>query len=45
MLNGLGIETGVDLGKVVEASRFITGVLGKPPSSRYLQAHLARCAA
>jgi isopropylmalate/homocitrate/citramalate synthase len=45
MLNGLGIETGVDLEKVVEASRFITGVLNKPPASRYLQAYLAQCAA
>jgi isopropylmalate/homocitrate/citramalate synthase len=45
MLNGLGIETGVDLEKVVEASRFITGVLNKPPASRYVQAHLAQCVA
>ncbi|HEX8599803.1 MAG TPA: hydroxymethylglutaryl-CoA lyase [Chloroflexia bacterium] len=45
MLNGLGIETGVDLEKVVEASRFITTVLNKPPASRYLQAYLAQCAA
>ncbi|MEA2574108.1 MAG: hydroxymethylglutaryl-CoA lyase [Chloroflexia bacterium] len=45
MLNGLGIETGVDLEKVVEASRFITSVLNKPPASRYLQAYLAQCAA
>lgn len=45
MLNGLGVETGVDLEKVVEASRFITTVLNKPPASRYLQAYLAQCAA
>ncbi|HEY0072399.1 MAG TPA: hydroxymethylglutaryl-CoA lyase [Chloroflexia bacterium] len=44
MLHGLGIETGVDLEKVVEASRFISGVLNKPPASRYLQAYLAQCA-
>lgn len=43
MLQGLGIETGIDLEKVAEASRFITGVLNKPPASRYLQAHLAQC--
>jgi isopropylmalate/homocitrate/citramalate synthase len=43
MLHGLGIETGVDLEKVVEASRFISGVLHKPPASRYLQAYLAQC--
>jgi isopropylmalate/homocitrate/citramalate synthase len=45
MLNGLGIETGVVLEKVVEASRFITTVLNKPPASRYLQAYIAQCAA
>lgn len=45
MLHGLGVETGVQLEKVVEASRFITGVLNKPPASRYLQAYLAQCAA
>jgi isopropylmalate/homocitrate/citramalate synthase len=41
MLHGMGIETGVDLGKVVDASRFIAGVLGHSLSSRYL----AACAA
>jgi hydroxymethylglutaryl-CoA lyase len=40
MLHGMGIETGVYLSKVVEASRFITGVLGKGPASKYLQAEL-----
>ncbi|HVF99652.1 MAG TPA: hydroxymethylglutaryl-CoA lyase [Chloroflexia bacterium] len=45
MLDGLGVESGVQLEKVVEASRFITGVLNKPPASRYLQAYLAQCAA
>jgi isopropylmalate/homocitrate/citramalate synthase len=45
MLHGLGIETGVDLEKVVLASRFISGVLNKPPASRYLQAYLAQCVA
>lgn len=38
MLHGMGIETGVDLGKVVEASRYIRGVLGHELSSRYLKA-------
>jgi hydroxymethylglutaryl-CoA lyase len=45
MLHGLGVQTGVELEKVVEASRFITGVLNKPPASRYLQAFLAQCEA
>ena len=38
MLHGLGIETGVDLEKVVAASRFIAGKLGHAPASKYLQA-------
>jgi isopropylmalate/homocitrate/citramalate synthase len=41
MLDGMGIETGVDLPKVAEASRYILGVLGKPPASKYLQAYLS----
>ena len=38
LLHGLGIETGVDLDKVVAASRFILGRLGRAPASKYLQA-------
>ncbi len=38
MLDGMGIETGVQIGKVAEASRYILRALGKPPASRYLQA-------
>jgi hydroxymethylglutaryl-CoA lyase len=38
MLHGMGIETGVDLDRVVEASNYVLGVLGKAPASRYLQA-------
>jgi hydroxymethylglutaryl-CoA lyase len=34
MLNGLGIETGVDLDKVVEIGRWICGVIGKEPQSK-----------
>ena len=41
MLHGLGIETGVDLDKVVAASRFIAGKLGRAPASKYLQAATA----
>ncbi len=41
MLHGLGIETGVDLPSVVAASRFLAGVLGRTPTSRYYQAALA----
>ncbi len=42
MLNGLGVDTGVELDKVVAASRFITGALNKASASRYLQAFLAQ---
>ena len=38
MLDGLGIETGVDLGKVVEASAFIESRLDHPLPSRYYRA-------
>jgi hydroxymethylglutaryl-CoA lyase len=38
MLEGMGIETGVSLPKVVEASRFISRALGRDLPSRYLQA-------
>jgi isopropylmalate/homocitrate/citramalate synthase len=38
MLDGMGIETGVALNKVVEASRFIERALGRDLPSRYLQA-------
>jgi isopropylmalate/homocitrate/citramalate synthase len=38
MLDGLGIETGVDLSKVVLASRLIAGALDHPLPSRYLHA-------
>jgi hydroxymethylglutaryl-CoA lyase len=38
MLDGLGIETGVDRGRVAAASRFIATRLDHPLPSRYLQA-------
>lgn len=38
MLDGMGIETGVDLAAVAEASRALAGRLGKPLSSRYVKA-------
>ncbi|MBB5203224.1 hydroxymethylglutaryl-CoA lyase [Inhella inkyongensis] len=42
MLNGLGIETGVDLDGLVDAAAFISGVLGRPPVSRVARAVLAK---
>lgn len=34
MLNGMGIETGVDLPKLLEAGRFISNYLGRLPASK-----------
>lgn len=45
MLSGLGIRTGVDLGAVAEAGRFIADALGRKPVSKAAQALLARCPA
>jgi isopropylmalate/homocitrate/citramalate synthase len=44
MLHGLGISTGVDLEKVVAATRFIAPYLNHPPTSKYYQAAIAACA-
>jgi isopropylmalate/homocitrate/citramalate synthase len=38
MLHGMGIQTGADLDAVVAASRYLAGVLGRIPTSRYFQA-------
>ncbi len=38
MLHGLGISTGVDLARVVEATRFIASWLDHVPTSKYYQA-------
>ncbi|TDP58908.1 hydroxymethylglutaryl-CoA lyase [Roseateles toxinivorans] len=42
MLNGLGIDTGIDIDKLVDAGAFISGVLGRPPVSRVGRALLAK---
>jgi hydroxymethylglutaryl-CoA lyase len=42
MLHGLGVDTGVDLAAVVEASRFIESRLDHPLPSRYYRAATAR---
>ena len=43
--DGLGIETGVDLERLVDAAAFISGVLGRKPVSRTGNALLAKRAA
>ena len=42
MLNGLGIETGIDLDALVDAGAFISGVLGRAPVSRAAKALLSK---
>lgn len=42
MLDGLGIETGIDLDALVDAGAFISGVLGRAPVSRAGKALLTR---
>jgi hydroxymethylglutaryl-CoA lyase len=41
MLHGLGIETGVEIAKVADASQFLAGVLGHALPGRYLAAFAA----
>ncbi len=45
MLDGLGIETGVDIDKLIDAAAFISNVLDRQPASRSGNALLARRAA
>ena len=45
MLNGLGIETGVDLTKLAAAGRYICGELGRAPASKVAQALAAKASA
>ena len=45
LLDGLGIETGVDLVRVFEAGRFICAALGRAPASRVALALAAKRAA
>ena len=44
LMNGLGVETGVDLTKLREAGQAISGVLGRPPASRVARALAGRSA-
>jgi len=42
LMNGLGIDTGVDLDRLVETAVWISRQLGRPPASRVARALLAR---
>jgi hydroxymethylglutaryl-CoA lyase len=45
MLNGLGIDTGIDIEKLIDAAAFISGKLGRKPVSRTGNALMAKRAA
>ena len=42
LLHGLGIETGIDLDRLVDAGDYMSKVIGKPPASRVARAVLAK---
>src|SRR4051812_46182002 len=42
LLNGLGIASGIDIDRLVDAGQFISDVLGRPPVSRAAKALLAK---
>jgi hydroxymethylglutaryl-CoA lyase len=45
LLDGLNIETGVDMQKLIAAGDYICGVLGRPTLSRAAKAIAAKLAA
>jgi hydroxymethylglutaryl-CoA lyase len=45
MLQGLGIETGIDLDALVDAAAFISTAIGRKPVSRVANAVIAKRAA
>ena len=42
MLHGMGIETGIDLEKLVDCSRLAASFIGRELPSKYLKAHLGK---
>src|ERR1700712_3096229 len=42
MLNGLGIETGIDIDKLIDAAEYLSGILGRKPVSRSGNALMAK---
>ena len=42
LLNGLGIDTGIDVERLVDIAAWISGVLGREPASRVARAVLAK---
>ncbi|MCA9662578.1 MAG: hydroxymethylglutaryl-CoA lyase [Myxococcales bacterium] len=44
MLSGMGIDTGVDIDKLVGVSTRLSGLLARELPSKYLKAHMGHCA-
>lgn len=44
MLQGMGVDTGVDLDRLANLSARLSGVLGRELPSKYLKAHIGHCA-
>ena len=42
MLHGMGIQTGIDLDKLIDAGMYISDHLGRPSASRVARAVLAK---
>jgi hydroxymethylglutaryl-CoA lyase len=42
MLHGMGIETGIDLDRLVDASRMAAAFVGHELPSKYMKAHLGK---
>ena len=42
MLHGMGIETGIDLDKLIDAGKFVSDFLGRKPNSRVSTAVLSK---
>jgi hydroxymethylglutaryl-CoA lyase len=42
MLHGMGIETGIDLDKLIDAGQYISDFLGRKPQSRAANAILTK---
>mmetsp|Transcript_58787 Transcript_58787/g.70108 ORF Transcript_58787/g.70108 Transcript_58787/m.70108 type:complete len:102 (+) Transcript_58787:804-1109(+) len=42
MLHGMGMTTGIDLDKMIDAGNFISNVLGQPTNSRVAAAIIAK---
>ncbi|MGQ0524497.1 MAG: hydroxymethylglutaryl-CoA lyase [Betaproteobacteria bacterium] len=42
LMNGLGLETGVNLGRLIDAGNYISAILGRPTNSRAARALMAK---